>query len=344
MAVVWAEIIAIPSPAMTACLMVSLLPISMPICGDIFAEAKKFWVNIRVPEPGSLVKKVSWARSFNDKSFRSIAGIPLEPNDTNDANINLKDVEQMNHNHEHVDTAKDQPFTFKITISFKRYIFGTAEGLREWCCRHGIVYVLISSVFRGVAQVVFMDNCWTGFIMFVGLMYFNYYYALLGLIGGCTNYGTAIILLGSKYLRLSTPNYLNNGIFVYNGLLIGLMCGTFVDDLNANINAWLLFLKLIPFCVTFSYICTSIHVGMTNMFPSFPVFTFPFNFAGFFYLPLSLQLTWMHSILKPYLAIDTADALSINNTYSMPEISYYASLLSVFLYTYCSRKHINKFK
>ena len=104
-----------------------------------------------------------------------------------------------------------------------------------------------------------MDNPITGLLMFIGLLFFNYYYALLRLIGAMTNYGTAIILLGTSYLSLPTPNYLNNGIFCYNGLLIGLMCGTFVHGLNtgADDNGFLLFLKLVPCAVAFSYLCTS---------------------------------------------------------------------------------------
>ena len=53
MATVCAEMKAMPSPAMTACLMVSLLSISMPIFGE---SGRLFWKNCsistRVPEPG----------------------------------------------------------------------------------------------------------------------------------------------------------------------------------------------------------------------------------------------------------------------------------------------------
>ena len=105
-------------------------------------------------------------------------------------------------------------------------------------------------------------------------MYFNYYYGLLGLIGGLTNLATAIAILGTEYLHLPTANYLNNGIFAYNGVLIGLMCGTFVDGLNVDTtvgtNGVFEFLKLTIPTMVFSYLCTSIHVGMTNLYPNFP--------------------------------------------------------------------------
>ena len=89
-------------------------------------------------------------------------------------------------------------------------------------------------------------------------MYFHFYFALLGLVSGLVNYATAIILLGTEYLGLPSPNYLNNGIFVYNGVLVGLMCGTFngldTDTKDTGDNGVLLFLKLIPFCVIMAYI------------------------------------------------------------------------------------------
>ena len=109
--------------------------------------------------------------------------------------------------------------------------------------------------------------------MYTELAYFNYYYALLGLLGGLTNLITAIMLFGTDYLYKPSANYLNNGIYAYNGILVGLMCGTFVDGLDVSFsenNGYLVFLKLAPCVMVFSYIATSIHIGMTNMYPDFP--------------------------------------------------------------------------
>ncbi len=46
-----------PSPAITACLMVSLEPISMPMRGATPASWKKRSISVRVPEPGSRTRK-----------------------------------------------------------------------------------------------------------------------------------------------------------------------------------------------------------------------------------------------------------------------------------------------
>ena len=283
--------------------------------------------------------------------MKSTQGPVSETSSTNPHPLKLKPIESASRNDVNEHHDQNQPHDIQINIQddmkdyydnkpsvstpsnlttkfFKQYIFGTAEGLRKWCCTHGKMYVIISCFFRGIGQVMFMDNPWTGLIMFGCLTYFHYYSSLLGLIAGFVNYGTAIILLGTEKLGSPSPNYLNNGIFVYNGVLVGLMCGTFVNGLNTESedNGILLFLKLIPFCVIMSYICTSIHVGMTNMFSSFPVFTFPFNAAGYFYLPLSLQISWIHTTMVPYLAEDTfsagMDVVSINNAYTMSDISY----------------------
>eukprot|EP01084_Bolivina_argentea_P043207 79608_1 len=64
---------------------------------------------------------------------------------------------------------------------------------------------------------------------------------------------------------------------------------------------------------------------MTNMFPKFPVFTFPFNFAGFLYLAVCIQVTWIYSTLTPTLPIDNANAtnpMSIQNIYTSESIFY----------------------
>ena len=61
----------------------------------------------------------------------------------------------------------------------------------------------------------------------------------------------------------------------------------------------------------------SVHVGLTNIFPDFPVFTLPFNLAGFLWLPISIQLTWIHSTLQPHLAQDMADPQSLERVHNL---------------------------
>ena len=51
----------------------------------------------------------------------------------------------------------------------EQYIFGDAEGLRKWCCERGPIFVVLSSFFRGVGQVCFMDNPWT--VRFITLLH-----------------------------------------------------------------------------------------------------------------------------------------------------------------------------
>ena len=116
--------------------------------------------------------------------------------------------------------------------------------------------------------------------------------AILGLIGGLTNFVTAVSLLGTDLLHLPTSNCLNNGLFVYNGFLVGLMTGTFVEGLDTSLqsNGYLVFLKLIPCVVLFAYISTSIHIGMTNLYPTFPVYTYvDIPFYSFFQYSLPLH-------------------------------------------------------
>ena len=50
---------ATPSPAITACLMVSLLLISMPMRGVTPAVREQLSISARVPEPGSRMRNVS---------------------------------------------------------------------------------------------------------------------------------------------------------------------------------------------------------------------------------------------------------------------------------------------
>jgi len=250
------------------------------------------------------------------------ANVALKPGDGHKPAVTPADEPRGHETSLEKESEPDSSSVSTVRKFAEEFVFGEAEGLRKWCCERGPVFVVISSILRGVGQVCFMDNPWTGLIMISGLLSFNPYYGLLGLIGGATNLCTATVLLGTEYLSLPSSNYLNNGIFVYNGLLVGLMCGTFVHGMaTEDDDAYVVFLKLVPCSMAFSYLCSSIHVGMTNMFPSFPVFTFPFNLAGFLWLPVSVQIMWIHSTLSPHFAADAAVG-GIDSVYSSDDLNW----------------------
>ena len=119
--------------------------------------------------------------------------------------------------------------------SFSYYFLGTSEGLRRWACEsESMSLILFISLLRGYAQVFFMDNAVSGLIICICLTYNNIFNGIFSLIGGITNLLTAMVLLGNSYLRVKKANYMNNGIFAYNGCLIGLMVGTFNATLNVH--------------------------------------------------------------------------------------------------------------
>ncbi len=224
---------------------------------------------------------------------------------------------------------------------WKKLLLGTSEPLRKYSFKTHPILIIISTLLRGVAQVVFMDSPITGLFIFTSLFAYNPFTTLLGLLGGLSNLFFAVFYLGPHHLfKTSAPNYLNNGIFVYNGFLTGQCIGVFLNntpisnfDFYWSMDHFYTFLKCIPCVIIVVYTTTSIHVfktsplffpafrknadkkqlknkkkvGMTNVFANYPVFTFPFNLSCFIcWFGVAYHLPWIDTTLSPSLPSDTS--------------------------------------
>ena len=73
-AMVRSEMKEMPMPAITACLMVSLLVISTLRCGTTPCSERKRSIAARVPEPGSRSRKISFASRCGSMRFSRASG------------------------------------------------------------------------------------------------------------------------------------------------------------------------------------------------------------------------------------------------------------------------------
>lgn len=85
-----------------------------------------------------------------------------------------------------------------------------------------ILDFVINDLPRGVAQVIFVNNPISGYIIILALLLNNWVAALCGLLAQTSATITA------KFLELES-NDIRNGLHGFNGILVGLGFGTFLN-------------------------------------------------------------------------------------------------------------------
>lgn len=127
---------------------------------------------------------------------------------------------------------------------------------------------------RGVGQVMFQDNVWSGLLFLIGIMW-GAYEEGLGLVGWGMIVGTIVSTLTGYVLQLPDQNGAN-GLWGFNGCLVGCAFPTFMGH-----TAWM-WIGLI-LC---SALSTWVRSGLDNVMDKWNVssLTFPFVLSTYFFL------------------------------------------------------------
>lgn len=117
-------------------------------------------------------------------------------------------------------TAIKETETFKCNceafIDYPNKIYNFANWLKE----QNILFRFIDWNLRGIAQVMFVNNSFSGIIILAGLIMQNPWWALNGIVG--TMFSTlSAVLLGQNRSQIAT------GLHGYNGNLVGLLLAVF---------------------------------------------------------------------------------------------------------------------
>ena len=125
----------------------------------------------------------------------------------------------------------------------------------------------IDILLRGCGQVVGMNNTITGLLIVAALFWNSWEVTIFGLVGVFFSTFTAIGL-GANY------DPIRNGIFGYNGLLVGLACGTFSNYYFPHD-----YILLVPaaFTSAFSTVFFSIFLNLFSSIFNFTIFFFNLN-------------------------------------------------------------------
>ncbi|XP_069025783.1 urea transporter 1-like isoform X2 [Embiotoca jacksoni] len=128
-----------------------------------------------------------------------------------------------------------------------------------------VVIQLLDCIFRGVAQVMFVNNPLSGLLVVAGLFVQNPWWALNGLLGTLVSTGSAILLGQSR-------EAISMGLHGYNGTLVGILMAVFSAK-----GSWYWWL-LLPNVFT-SMLCPVVSSALSSLASKWdlPVFTLPFN-------------------------------------------------------------------
>lgn len=136
-----------------------------------------------------------------------------------------------------------------------------------------------ATLLRGVGQVMFQDNAWTGLLFLIGI-FWGAYEEHLGIVAWGALVGVVVSTLTGYILKLPDKKGAN-GLWGFNGVLVGCAFPTFMGN---TIWMWLAMILC-------SAMTTFMRTGMDRFFSKFGVtsYTFPFVVATYFFL-LSARL------------------------------------------------------
>ena len=167
---------------------------------------------------------------------------------------------------------------------------------------------------RGIGQVMFQNNALSGLLMFIGILCSSWTLALLALAGN------AVSSLTAYFFRYS-PNDIRNGLYGFNGTLVGIAIGVFL-----RINLWSILLLIIG-----SILSTWI-ASLFNRQSKIPGYTAPFILSTWIILALCHFL--FPSLILPPVNIIPEHVPNFLHAFSfnIGQVMFQGNLLTGFLF------------
>eukprot|EP00040_Diaphanoeca_grandis_P020895 m.111127 g.111127 ORF g.111127 m.111127 type:complete len:1046 (-) comp28098_c0_seq2:151-3288(-) len=160
---------------------------------------------------------------------------------------------------------------------FLRTLYSTMPKNIKFMSKRHWSLQMVMSCFRGIGQVVFMNNPFTGALITVGMFISSPYYAVMMLIGVVSSNGLAQAL---GMLQSS----ITNGLFGYSGALTGIAVAYFH---HGNEKDWGAMLQVIIPVIVMSAFSSILQAACSNVLVShlkLSPFTFPFCLAAWMWV------------------------------------------------------------
>ena len=148
---------------------------------------------------------------------------------------------------------------------------------------HSLVLEFPKTLMRGVGQVMFQDNAWTGLLFMIGI-FWGAYAEGSPLVGWGALVGVIVSTLSGYFLDLKDDNGAQ-GLWGFNGVLVGCAFPTFLGN-----TVWMWLALILCAAMT-----TWLRSGMNAIMGRWGIssFTFPFVFGTWIFLLAARQFTGM---------------------------------------------------
>ncbi|KAK2819314.1 hypothetical protein Q5P01_024875 [Channa striata] len=210
-----------------------------------------------------------------------------------------------NNNQPSHEEARAQSFFFRAVL----LLTGDMRICREWVKRQSIIIQLLDWIFRGVAQVIFVNNPLSGILITTGLFLQNPWWALSGLLGTFVSTVSAIVLQQNR-------EAISAGLYGYNGTLVGILMAVF--SAKGSWYWWLLLPNIFM-----SMLCPVVSSALSSVANKWdlPIVTLPFNILMYLHIAAT-------GANHPYFPeVDIQPKIPLNE--SMKSLSIFQLFLSV---------------
>ncbi|MCY7779618.1 urea transporter [Bacillus haynesii] len=139
----------------------------------------------------------------------------------------------------------------------------------------GVFFPLITASFKGISQVILIENVMTGFLILIAITIFSYYLGIIALLSAII--GTLVGKFGAADEKI-----INQGLLGYNSVLTGMALASFLNG------PYIWLVALIGSAVAAIFTAAMMHFTKRT---EVPILTFPFVILTWFILLASYKLT-----------------------------------------------------
>ncbi len=168
---------------------------------------------------------------------------------------------------------------------------GTMQSLNQALIKRPTLD-FVNAILRGIGQVIFVNNPVSGLLILLALLFQSPWVGGMGLLGGIASTLTAM------WLKLDREA-IRNGIFGYNGILVGAALATFGAINASNFLAWAIAIIVLSALTTWLLKTLGLWIVTTLKCPALTV---PFNLVTIGFLaiaPLLFPALFARSVASP---------------------------------------------
>ena len=221
------------------------------------------------------------------------------------------------HEHRHAYDGGRRPL-LDTGLVLSGFLLGDAPQCASWARNNSWMALVADCTLRGCGQVVFCNNPLSGLLILIALALGSPVITVFGIVGAFT----ATVFGGLILATQETHAKVQQGLFGYNGLLVGLAMATFSNDVNPAL--------LLP-VMAISILSSILFMAVSKWLEIYKVsaLTLPFNIACLIWFSFTLSSDFYNTTLAPAPVVLNASQASVPSATTHDE-AIYGKLWAIF--------------